>query len=165
MNIYHITDLIHTKESSIQFLQERNILRSVPPLCPSCNQRMSESRRVSRGDGIVWRCQRRHPGDPRCNKKQAIRHGSFLVNSNLEPRQFIMLAYFWAQGISSSSKAEMCSVSEPSVIQWNQWFRDICSRYLVENPIRLGGNGSVVQIGMFKAKFGFLSKKSRILLR
>ena len=103
MNIYQITDLIHTKESSIQFLQERNILRSVPPICPSCNQRMSESRRVSRGDGTVWRCQRRHPGSPQCNKKQAIRHGSFLVNSNLEPRQFIMLTYFWAQGISSSS--------------------------------------------------------------
>ena len=128
-------------------MQQRNILRSVPPRCPSCNQPMNENRRVSRGDGIVWRCLRRHQGAPRCNKKQALRHGSFLTNSNLEPRQFVMLAYFWAHGISASSQVEMCSVSEHSVIQWNQWFRDICSRYLVENPIQLGGNGRVVQIG------------------
>lgn len=150
MDIYQITDLIRTKESALDFLRQRNILRSVPPPCPSCNQPMGETKRQSTGDGIVWRCQRRHPVAPRCNKKQALRHGSFLANSNLEPRQFVMLAYFWVQGISASSQVEMCSVSEHSVIQWNQWFRDICSRYLVENPIRLGGNGRVVQIGMFK---------------
>jgi hypothetical protein len=88
MDIYQITDLIRTKESSIQFLHERNILRSLPPLCSSCNQPMSENHRVSRGDGIVWRCSRRHQGASRCNKKQAPRHGSFLANSNLEPKQF-----------------------------------------------------------------------------
>ena len=114
MDIYQISQLIHTKESTIQFLQQRSILRSVPPRCPSCNQPMSESRRVSRGDGIVWRCSRRHQGAPRCNIKQALGHGSFLANSNLEPRQFVMLAYFWAHGISASSQAEMCSVSEHS---------------------------------------------------
>jgi hypothetical protein len=57
MDICQTTNVIRTKESSIQFLQERNILRSV-----------SENHRVSRGDGIVWRCSQRHQGALRCNK-------------------------------------------------------------------------------------------------
>jgi hypothetical protein len=41
MNIYQITDLIRTKQSALNFLRQRNILRSVPPQCPSCTQPMT----------------------------------------------------------------------------------------------------------------------------
>ena len=32
------------------------------------------------------------------------------------------------------------------LIGWSQFFRDICSRWLIDHPIRLGGVGHVVQI-------------------
>lgn len=31
-------------------------------------------------------------------------------------------------------------------IQWYQYVRDICSRCLVQNPVRFGGPGTVVQV-------------------
>ena len=37
-------------------------------------------------------------------------------------------------------------MSERSAIHVYQWFRDVCSTWLLAQPIRLGGPGVVVQI-------------------
>ena len=37
-------------------------------------------------------------------------------------------------------------MSERSAIQVYQWFRDVCSTWLLAQPIRLGGQGVVVHI-------------------
>lgn len=40
----------------------------------------------------------------------------------------------------------MADVDKNTAVQWFQYFRDICSRWLIDNPIRLGGPGVVVEI-------------------
>ena len=148
MNIFQLTDQIRTTEDAIQFLRNRGILRSLdnPPTCDFCGEAMKESARRDTGDGVQWKCERKIDGE-RHRRFQSIRHGSFLENSNLLPKEFIMLAYLWAHGVSNACQVSMCGLSEVTVVQWNQWFRDICSKHLLRNPIRLGGIGTTVQIG------------------
>ena len=73
---------------------------------------------------------------------------SFLENSNIEPRHFIALTYTWSIGISSAEQEIMTSLSKQTVIDWNQFFRDITSRELLAHPIQLGGPGTIVHIGL-----------------
>lgn len=147
MNIFELTDHIHTTEGAIQFLRDRGVLRSLnhPPLCDVCGQAMQEARRKNtRGDSVHWLCRRQFAG--RHHKRtQSIRHGSFLKNSNLELKRFILLAYTWAHGFSNRAQETMIGLTDKPVTQWNQWFRNICSQHLLNNnnnPIRLGGVGS-----------------------
>ena len=42
--------------------------------------------------------------------------------------------------------AEEARVGRDTAIDAYQWFREVCSTELLQNPIRLGGPGKVVQI-------------------
>ena len=153
MNIFEVSEHTRTNESAIQFLQDRGILRSLAPQCPNCHNLMNKIKYDEKGDGYMWQCNRRHELDglniPRCKSKQGARSGSFLEQQKIEPNKFIMLAYLWAHGVSGATQESMVEFGHPSVVQWNQYFRDVCSRNLLDNPIRLGGPGHVVQIGTF----------------
>lgn len=48
---------IRTTELAIQFLRERNVLKSIPPRCSTCRRSMTQVKDNSyRLDGVVWRC-------------------------------------------------------------------------------------------------------------
>uniref|UniRef100_A0A914HUX8 ISXO2-like transposase domain-containing protein n=1 Tax=Globodera rostochiensis TaxID=31243 RepID=A0A914HUX8_GLORO len=68
----------------------------------------------------------------------SIRKDSFLENSNLQPNEFLMLAYLWAHGTPSHIQEALCGLSNRTVIDWNNFLREICSQQLLNNPIRLG---------------------------
>jgi Rieske Fe-S protein len=76
MDFFQLIEHINTSENAIQFLRDRGILRSVPPVCthPLCAREMTEvrtgKRRRSGGDDKIWRC----PAHK--NKKESIRKGS-----------------------------------------------------------------------------------------
>lgn len=94
MDIFQITVQIQSNEDATQFLRQSQILRSVPNLCPNCNEPLKENKRKSIGDEVAWRYSRRHDNAPRCNILVSIRQGLFLEKSNLEFRKFLMLTYF-----------------------------------------------------------------------
>uniref|UniRef100_A0A914HGG1 Transposase n=1 Tax=Globodera rostochiensis TaxID=31243 RepID=A0A914HGG1_GLORO len=96
MNIFEFTDQIRDKDRAIEFLRQRDILRSDPPECPNyqCNRQMTLVKRRDKKDGME----------------------------------------------------ALCGLSNRTVIDWNNFLREICSQQLLNNPIRLGGVGRVVQI-------------------
>ena len=161
MNLFELYNHINTNEDAIQFLRARGIFRFLenPPRCTliGCQREMTQVKRRSLvGDGVGWRCPS-HKG-----RKLSIRHGklwyaflfhdnilgSFLEKSNLEPKKFVLFACLWAIGTHHLQK-KMCGLSDQPVTDWSNFLRGICSRHLLENPIRLGGIGRVVQIGMY----------------
>lgn len=142
MDIVEFCDQFRTTDLAIVFLRNRGILRSVPPRCPDCRLPMTEVKdKTYVLDGCVWRCPR-HKG-----RKKSIRSGSFIEKSHFELKKFIELAYFWALSLPSASVEILCNLNNHTVIDYNNFFRDICSRWLIQNPIRLGGVGNIVQIG------------------
>ena len=51
----------------------------------------------------------------------------------------------------------MTGLSQPAVIQWFQWFRESCSRWLINHPEKIGGPGIVIEFDeslVAKAKYG-----------
>ena len=91
-------------------------------------------------DGFRWRC-RIHRND-----KISVSDDSWLTDSRLTFQHFIITAYFRSVGIQNHQITYMLNLSEPTVVQYVQYFRDVCSHWLLENPIQLGGDGFNVQI-------------------
>ena len=135
MNILEITNQVRTTDDSIAFLRQRGIFRALgyPPMCPVCAQAMQIRQRESRGDGEVWRCERR-VGGAKHKRQMSIRYGfdsfyfenfsaigSFLDNSKLTPWKFIMLAYFWVHGSSAQERQNFCDVNKDTVTDWNNF--------------------------------------------
>lgn len=142
MDIVEFCEQIRTTEMAIDFLKNRRIIRTLAPRCSTCRGNMTQIRDASFAlDGYVWRCPK-HKG---C--KKSIRTNSLIENAHIHLKTFVQLAYFWALSIPSTTQEILCNVSTPTVIEFNQIFRDICSRWLIAHPIRLGGVGSIVQIG------------------
>ena len=56
-----------------------------------------------------------------------------------------MTAYFWSVAIQNHKIISMLNLSEPTVVQYFQYFRDVCSHWLLETPIQLDGVGKSVQ--------------------
>ena len=75
-----------------------------------------------------------------------MRDGSFWSKSNLPLAKLLELAMAWANNMLMAEAEVWCEVSEKSVLQWFQFFRDVCSHELTTNPIQIGGPGVVVQI-------------------
>ena len=64
--------------------------------------------------------------------------------------------YFWAAETSVVQTMRHVGVSSATVVQWCQYFRDICSWKLLRMPASLGGQGKIIQIDesvMVKAKY------------
>ena len=92
-------------------------------------------------DGFVWRCPK-HKGS-----KVTVRKNSWLEASHLTSEQFITLAYLWAFDTKNYQAAQLAGLSRPAVVQHYQFFRDVCSNWLIENPPQmLGGPGVIAEI-------------------
>ena len=142
MELYPTDFLVYcaSNECSMRFLQVKGILQDQPP-CPTYEAPMALVKDASTQlDGFRWRC-RIHRND-----KSSVRDDRWLADSRLTFQQFIITAYFWSVGIQNHQIISMLNLSESTVVQYFQYFRDVCSHWLLENPIQLGRVAYTVQI-------------------
>lgn len=135
-----ISDITRDEDTAFTFLQERGCIRRTAPKCNVCDKVMTW---VRAGDGkkYVWRCPS-HKGH-----KVSPRVGSFWQNSNLPLTKLLQLAFFWSYSIPNKTCEEFTGVQTQAVVQWYQHFRDVCSDYFEQNPIRIGGPNVIVELG------------------
>ena len=158
MNQLHFFSQFSTTEKRIKFLQARGILRNLPVICttPNCSKSMTLTRRKDRKDGYAWVCSTH-------KTIKSIRSGSFLENQNIGLAEFILLVYHWAfetpvttaSGDICECKPQNCHpmvwvnlifcVMRVFILRY-QYFRDICSKYLIETPFKIGGPTFCVQV-------------------
>ena len=126
------------EDSAYTFLQQHQCIRRTAPNCPLCDRVMAI---VKQGNtSKVWRCPS-HKG-----QKLTIRAGSFWENSKLSLAKLLRLAFLWSSKVPHTMCMEFTGLSNPTVTQWYQYFRDACSNYLVQNPIMIGGPNVVVEL-------------------
>ncbi|KAF2898190.1 hypothetical protein ILUMI_07986, partial [Ignelater luminosus] len=149
--ILSFCEQFYTVDLAISYLRERNILRRDPPPCTrnDCNRLMTQVKCSAVVDGVTWRCPR-HKGS-----KKSIRTDSFVAKSNLQLHQFILLMYTWALSIPPQTQEILCGLTKKTVVEWNQFFRGVCSWWLTCNPVQLGGPNQIVEIEslIFKQKY------------
>ena len=132
-------------EEQIRFLQQKNLLAS-SRAC-SCGIPMTLGKKNDISDKHIWRCSS-------CKTTKSIRADSFFSKSKMSLPQWLILIYWWVKEYPVIKAAEEAGVCEASAIDVYQWLREVCSTKLMQQQIRLGGPGSVVQIdeSLFKHK-------------
>ena len=129
----------------IQFLQRLNLLAS--DMVCSCGTQMNLGQKSDLTDGHIFRCSS-------CKTTKSVRYGSFFTKSKLRLSQWIIVIYCWVRQYPVTKACEESRASRKATIDIFQWLREVCSTRLMQQPIKLGGQGKVVQIdeSLFKHK-------------
>lgn len=62
-------------------------------------------------------------------------------------KQVFLTSYIWSHSYGTvADKVYESGISKMSIIQWEQYYRDICADYFVRNKPVLGGPGMVVEV-------------------
>lgn len=101
--------------------------------------------------GHIFRC-----SNQGCRARHSLIINSFFENLHFPLYKYIFIFYYWASQTPLHIAVEHLGISLVSLISHYNFCRDICSWKLIQQPIRLGGPGIVVQIDesvFVKAKY------------
>ena len=152
MNLFELFQiLLMTQLELIQWMQGRNLLKA-SRRCERRNCRRAMALTPRDGtDGYRWRC----PGR-RCRSTKSVRCGSLFEKSRLSLKVLLALLYGWCIGMRLTTVCTALGLSEPTVVDWFNFLREECTYKLLQEPIILGGEGSIVEIDeslMVKRKY------------
>lgn len=135
-----LSNITSTDLDSIRWLAEHCLIAN-SFLCDTCNEPMSFQRRQGNifVDGWAWSCKR-------CRRQRSIRTGSFFEGSHLSLTQLLDIIFYWAFDLRQTYVAEDVGVTRKTLIDWQNFIRDICAQYLIDHPLQLGGPNKTVEI-------------------
>ena len=84
--------------------------------------------------------------------KLSIRHQSWLVDAKLSLELILELIYLWSQGFSQGEIIHELKLSNKTVTEWTNFFRESCICTVIDNSAPIGGNEVEVEID--ESKFG-----------
>ena len=80
-----------------------------------------------------------------CKKRFSIRRSSFFEKSHLQLWQLLGLTYLWCRSAGKSREVsvedaqhELQIGNEHSIVDWNQYCRDIAVSHFLNNPVQIG---------------------------
>ena len=127
-------------QECIRWYQQYGLL-ATQMICPTCNCHCREQALDHAVDGVTWHCPVKV-----CKERISIRHGSFFEKSHLQLWQILGLIYLScrsagkSRGVSvADSQHELQIGSKDSIVDWNQYCRDIAISHFIKNPIQIGG--------------------------
>jgi len=96
-----------------------------------------------------FRCKRRE-----CRKKIGYRAGTFFEGARLSAKDIFHLSYFWSLDCSITYEQiakellrdDNSTLGPNTIVVWMNFFREVCARYFIDHPAKLGGVGKVVEI-------------------
>ena len=153
--VMDIFDAINLLEIGIQFKRSTPItivwcrrygLLATHCDCRNCNVPCNEGI-YNRGlDGNIWRC-------PQCKATTNICKGSFFERSRLHLYQIsgLTCVWAWSAGRSRGISVEQCMRDldiggKQTIVDWNQFCRDVAVQYFLNHPQMPGGPGMIVEI-------------------
>jgi hypothetical protein len=106
---------------------------------------MRLTKEVSSINGFVYMCRVR-TGLNTHKTKKFLTTGSFFENSKLKLKQLLELMYFGRCESQIKYVELYMGISKKKIIvQWYQYFRDVCSWKMLEDPLIFGGVNQIVQ--------------------
>lgn len=143
-NCFQLAPIVYLLKHGVKtafLLSLSGICSTSPPLCTDCSHSM-ELIKISdkTDDGFRFQC----PAHK--DITTSIRINSILYEKEVPLSSFILITYFWAMQIPISLVTTMADVSEEIAVSWYRFFRNICTKWIEENPIRIGGINQIVQI-------------------
>ena len=138
MNFQDLCGLLIDKRTSVTFLQQRRILHN-GRTCFN-NHNMTLSLGIDGKDR--WRCRSRN-----CELDIPLRKGTWLENSHLSFKDVVLFLYCWSHELTSIKFCEReLRISSQTIVDWNNFLREICALSLLAIPTIIGGNGLTVEV-------------------
>ena len=138
MSLDTLFSITANEDLAVNFLQQRHCIRRNGPNCSICDRVMTLVK--GGGDKRVWRCPTHK------SEKSSLRLGSFWENSHLPLRTLVRLAFLWSFDVPNKTTTSFTGLNKKTVTQWFQYFRDVCSHHLLQNPIMIGGPNVIVEV-------------------
>ena len=123
-----------------------------------CGKPMQMKKTNDSTDSFVWRCRKVHKvirnniAYTIKDVKLSIRHHSWLVDSKITLEIVLELIYLWSQGFTQAEIIHELKLSNKTVTEWTNFFRESCISTVLHNSTAIGGNGIEVEID--ESKFG-----------
>ena len=109
-------------------------------------------------DKFDWHCRRIHTVTKNGMKykvkdiKLSLCHKSWIVDSKMSLESIVEITYLWLQGFNNSEIIHELKLTNKTVIEWCNFFRECCLSVVMEQSMPIGGNGIKVEID--ESKFG-----------
>ncbi|XP_077287989.1 uncharacterized protein LOC143912575 [Arctopsyche grandis] len=137
MSLKSIFRLVYDDETAVAFLQMQNILPR-ERLCANGHL----MKLLFNNEGQLWRCYKRD-----CRNKKGIRKDTWLQNSRLPLDTVVHFIYCWANELTSIKFcARELEMSQSTVVDWNNYLREVCVWRVEQAFTEIGGEGMVVEI-------------------
>ncbi|XP_075070855.1 uncharacterized protein LOC142159896 isoform X2 [Mixophyes fleayi] len=126
-----------SEETAIEFLQKHNIIPRGRKCDNSHDMRPSFSDEQPR-----WRCHKRA-----CRSKKGIRQDTWLEGSKIPLKTVVHFIYCWSRELTSIKFCKQkLNMSQPSVVDWNNYMREVCVWRMEKMDTTIGGEGLFVEI-------------------
>jgi transposase-like protein len=137
MNFLRLATTVSDKEGAVKFLQERGILHN-PRFCAKGHPMHLQLR----DNGDRWRCNIRE-----CRQEKSLRADTWIHPSKLSFRQVVLFIYCWAREYTSVKFCEdELDLSHTTVVDFNNFLREVCAESLMNNIPAIGGPGMNVEL-------------------
>ena len=137
-NLKSLQKHTQTKNSAVSFLQEAGILHKQR----QCT-RLHEMKLCLTEKGDRWRCDRRS-----CRTEVQLKCGTWLEGVKLPYQKICEFVYCWAYEMTSIAfcRRELGIMSDETVVDWNNYIREVCAEKLLMEQVCIGGEGLHVEI-------------------
>ena len=82
-----------------------------------------------------------------CREEAGVKKGTWLEHSKLPYRTVPLFIYSWAYEITSIEFCEReLHMNKNTVVDWNNYLREVCAMDLLQNPIQIGGPNMSVEV-------------------
>jgi transposase-like protein len=134
--------------SAVEYLLTHNVLHSFST-CDYCEKQMNIQEFKRSMDGYILRC-------CKCKRQKSIRCNTFLENSKLSAKKFLLLTYFWSNDAPIKQLSTYTGISKRTCVDFANFLREIASWKFQRRDFKLGGVGKVVQVDesvIYKPKY------------
>ncbi len=132
-----------SEEEVISWCKNMKLIRS-EMICTRCNNMMNWIKHSRCIDKYAWKCN--YKACVQYQSRTSIRSGSFFARSKLSLKSWIHVFYLWSSKISEETARNQVQLSNKTMVDCYSFLREICEKYFVIHPVKLGGQGSIVQI-------------------
>ena len=137
MNLLQLSATVHDKASAVRFLQLRGLLHDTRQCDNGHEMALSLTDKEDR-----WQCQRNG-----CNQQKQLKSATWFHGSHLDYRDVLLFIYCWSHELTSIKFCEReLGIGHTTVVDYNNFLREICANHLLANPRQIGGPQTTVEI-------------------
>ena len=78
--------------------------------------------------------------------KLSLHHKSWIVDSKMSLESIVEITYLWSQGFNNNEIIHELKLTNKTVIEWCNFFRECCLSVVMDRSMLIGGNGIEVEI-------------------